>query len=283
LGVLAGIGVACLGLATGGVALPVSLAALGLLAVALVSLVDDQRGVRPSVRFVVHGIAAGALLLSGAVAPDRALGLPIVMAAPLAWLGIVWMINLYNFMDGMDGLAGGMAAIGFAFLAALAGPESGSYFILCLTIVGGATGFLVFNFPPARVFLGDVGSAPLGYLAAACVLWGATTGAVALPLGLLVFSPFIVDATVTLLRRGFAGEPVWQAHRTHYYQRLVLSGWSHRRTVLWAYLLMLVVGGVALGAGRAGPWATWPALAVTAAGYAGLISGLELYLRRSRG
>jgi UDP-N-acetylmuramyl pentapeptide phosphotransferase/UDP-N-acetylglucosamine-1-phosphate transferase len=97
---------------------------------------------------------------------------------------------------------------------------------------------LLFNFDPARVFLGDAGSIPLGFLAGALGLWGWQTAAWPLWFPLLVFSPFIVDATVTLLRRALRGKKVWQAHHDHAYQRLVRSGWSHRRLAWAAYLLM---------------------------------------------
>jgi UDP-N-acetylmuramyl pentapeptide phosphotransferase/UDP-N-acetylglucosamine-1-phosphate transferase len=112
---------------------------------------------------------------------------------------------------------------------------------------------LVHNFPPAKIFLGDTGSTTLGFLAAACSLWGAKDGLFPFWVALLVFSPFIVDATVTLLRRLLRGEKVWEAHRSHYYQRLVLLGWGHRRTVLTEYALMLACAGSALLAVRLPP------------------------------
>jgi len=157
------------------------------------------------------------------------------------------MINLYNFMDGMDGFAGGMTLFGFLFLGAggyLAGDSQ--YAWMCWTVVAAATGFLVFNFPPARIFMGDTGSATLGALAAALSLWGIHSGLFPFWFPVLVFSAFIVDATVTLIRRALRGEKVWQAHREHYYQRLVQAGWGHRKTVLAEYLLMLMTGASAL-------------------------------------
>jgi UDP-N-acetylmuramyl pentapeptide phosphotransferase/UDP-N-acetylglucosamine-1-phosphate transferase len=125
---------------------------------------------------------------------------------------------------------------GYALLGAMAG--AGLFTLLCLVLAGAAAGFLLFNFPRARIFMGDAGSSTLGFLAAAFALWADRDGLFPLWVAVLVFSPFFVDATVTLLRRALKGEKVWEAHRSHFYQRLVLLGWSHRRTVLWEYVLM---------------------------------------------
>ena len=149
------------------------------------------------------------------------------------------MINLYNFMDGMDGFAGGMALIGFSALAWLGRADIG-FALLQLSIAAASAGFLLYNFPPAKIFLGDIGSTALGFLVAANSLWGSSVGLFPLWAALLIFSPFIVDASVTLSRRILRRERIWQAHRSHYYQRLVLCGWSHKRTVLAEYALMLV-------------------------------------------
>jgi UDP-N-acetylmuramyl pentapeptide phosphotransferase/UDP-N-acetylglucosamine-1-phosphate transferase len=119
--------------------------------------------------------------------------------------------------------------------------------------VAGVSGFLVFNWPPARIFMGDVGSTFLGFLAGVLSVRGVRDGLFDFWVPVLVFSPFIVDATLTLLRRLFRGERIWQAHREHYYQRLVLLGWSHRKTVLAEYVLMLACGGSAVFYQQAGP------------------------------
>jgi UDP-N-acetylmuramyl pentapeptide phosphotransferase/UDP-N-acetylglucosamine-1-phosphate transferase len=164
-------------------------------------------------------------------------------------LAIVWMTNLYNFMDGSDGLAGGMALFGFgayALGAWLAGDAVMA--VASGAIAAAALTFLAFNFPPAKVFMGDAGSIPLGFLAAALGLIGWHAGNWPLWFPMLVFSPFIVDATVTLARRVLRGERFWQAHRTHYYQRLVQLGWGHRNTALAEYALMAVCGAGALWA-----------------------------------
>jgi UDP-N-acetylmuramyl pentapeptide phosphotransferase/UDP-N-acetylglucosamine-1-phosphate transferase len=220
----------------------------GAVPVAMVSFLDDRKGVGVVPRFAVH-VAATFVLLAGGLAL-RALDLgiwgwawPVSLGALFSGLFVVWMTNLYNFMDGMDGFAGGMGLIGFGFLGLfgwLAG-ESG-YALICWMTSLACLGFLIFNFPPARIFMGDTGASTLGFWAGALILWADGRGMFPFWAGVLVFSPFIVDATVTLLRRLLDGEKVWQAHRSHYYQRLVQLGWGHRKTVLAEYSVMLAAG-----------------------------------------
>jgi UDP-N-acetylmuramyl pentapeptide phosphotransferase/UDP-N-acetylglucosamine-1-phosphate transferase len=151
------------------------------------------------------------------------------------------MTNLYNFMDGSDGLAGGMAVVGFGALALAAwlggAPDLAAF---CAAIAAAALAFLRFNFPPAQVFMGDAGSIPLGFVAATVGILGAMQQVWPWLFPLLVFSPFVVDASVTLARRGLRGEKIWRAHRSHYYQRVVTLGATHRQLALAAYALMLV-------------------------------------------
>ena len=167
------------------------------------------------------------------------------MALP-AVLALAWMTNLYNFMDGADGLAGGMTAIGFAAYAMAAASAASPIAPILFAICGAAAAFLAFNFPPAKVFMGDAGAIPLGFLAGALGLLGWQDGIWPAWFPVLVFSPFIVDATVTLWRRLLKGEKIWQAHREHGYQRLILTGWSRRRLVWVAWVLMAATALTAL-------------------------------------
>lgn len=223
-----------------------------LLLIALVSFVDDQRGLGVGFRLAVH-LAATALALAGGLTLDGLnLGAwtwiwPTLIGGLFSGLFLIWMTNLYNFMDGMDGFAGGMGLVGFSFLglAGWMGGESG-FALVCWSTALACLGFLVFNFPPARIFMGDAGASALGFWAAVLILWADGRGIAPFWAGVLVFSPFIVDATVTVLRRLLAGETIWQAHRSHFYQRLVQLGWGHRRTVLVEYLLMFAAGVSAL-------------------------------------
>jgi len=216
------------------------------LVLAAVSALDDAESLPVATRLGLH-LAAAALAVAIIGPPGgRASGGGLAMAL-LALLAITWMANLFNFMDGADGLAGSMASIGFAALAFAAHRAGAPDLAACCAAIAAASlGFLVFNFPPAKVFMGDAGSVPLGFFAGALGWQGAMEGAWPAWFPVLVFSPFIVDATLTLLRRLAAGEPVWKAHRSHYYQRLVLGGWSHRKLVLAQWLLMGAAAGSAL-------------------------------------
>jgi len=225
-----------------------------LVPVAMVAVVDDLGGVRPPYRLVAQLLAALCLMLAGLIwseldLPGLSLAWGDYLAIPLTLLLVVWMVNLYNFMDGMDGLAGGMAIFGFGTLALL-GWRGGdlAFALINGTIVAAAAGFLTANFPPARLFLGDLGSTSLGLLAAALSLLGSQRGLYPLWVAGLAFSPFIFDATATLVRRAWRGERLWQAHRSHHYQRLVLAGWSQWQVMVRAWLLMAACGASAFAA-----------------------------------
>jgi len=234
-------------------------------ALALVSAVDDRIGLPVALRLAAHGLAALALVLGTGIGDAwLAVGLVIIF---------VGMTNLYNFMDGSDGLAGGMALFGFtAYACAAHAVPLGA---MSLAVAAAAAGFLVFNFPPAKVFMGDAGSIPLGFLAASLGLLGWRQGLWPLWFPLLVFSPFVVDASVTLLRRLTRGERVWQAHREHYYQRLIRMGWGHRRTALAEYALMAAVAGSALAGRSATPALQVLILAGWGAVYLGLMAAVD--------
>jgi UDP-N-acetylmuramyl pentapeptide phosphotransferase/UDP-N-acetylglucosamine-1-phosphate transferase len=190
------------------------------------------------------------------------MGFPELVAAAGLVVAVVWCINLFNFMDGMDGLAAGMAVFGFGALGVVALMAGASGLaVLCGGLVFGFAGFLAFNLPPARIFMGDVGSTVLGYFAAAISLIGIGNGVFPPVVPLLVFFPFLMDASVTLLRRLLRGEAVWRAHRTHLYQRLVALSGGQRPVLAWGYGFM----GICAGAGVVASWldglAQWSLLA----------------------
>jgi UDP-N-acetylmuramyl pentapeptide phosphotransferase/UDP-N-acetylglucosamine-1-phosphate transferase len=249
------------------------------LGVAIVSLVDDFRSLPIEVRLPAHLVAAGVAVLALA---QPATPWPWGWAgAALGVLGIVWAANLYNFMDGADGLAGGMGAIGFAALAAAA--SAGGYValaLICAAIASACAGFLAHNFPPARVFLGDSGSVPLGFLAATLGLHGTLAGAWPAWFAPLVFSPFIVDASVTLALRVARARRFWLAHREHGYQRLALAGWPRRRLALAAWALMGAAAASALVARAAGETTQCAILFVWATAYALIVPAVGLLTRR---
>jgi UDP-N-acetylmuramyl pentapeptide phosphotransferase/UDP-N-acetylglucosamine-1-phosphate transferase len=190
-----------------------------------VSWFDDLRGLSPVVRLLAQAaaVAIGILVLPG---PRDLLYLA---AIGLLW---IWWINLFNFMDGIDGLAGSeAAAIGAGLLlfgcVGAGGDPALQAFVAAVT--GAAIGFLVWNWSPARVFLGDVGSVPLGYMLGFLLLGWAVRGYWKIALILPLY--FLADATITLARRLLRGERIWQAHREHFYQQAVRRGLSHAAVV----------------------------------------------------
>jgi UDP-N-acetylmuramyl pentapeptide phosphotransferase/UDP-N-acetylglucosamine-1-phosphate transferase len=256
---------------------------------ALVSLWDDWSELPAWLRFIVHGLAGAGVVL-GAGLQIESIPLPLmgarplgVLAIPLTILCLMWMTNLYNFMDGMDGFAGGMSVVGFSFLCFL-GWSAGQTFIslVSLVTVAAAAGFLLYNWPPARIFMGDVGSILLGFLAGTLSILGIHEKRFDLWVPVLIFSPFITDATLTLLRRLLRGEKVWRAHREHYYQRMVLSGWSHRRTVLAEYCLMMACGLSAILYTRSQESVRLALIIVWAVIYCALALGVRVFERNGK-
>ncbi len=205
-----------------------------------VSLWDDRRGVSVSLRLAAQIAAAiGWLWLDGRVAWPQAL---------FAALVIVWMTNLYNFMDGSDGLAATMAVVGFGSYAIAAGRAGHADAPIMATVAAATIPFLALNFPPARIMLGDVGAVPLGFLGAVFGIGGWCAGYWPAWFPPLVFLPFIADATLTLARRVLSRAKVWQAHRDHYYQRLVQMGLGHGGALALYGALMLGTATSALAA-----------------------------------
>src|SRR4029079_1058591 len=189
---------------------------------AIASYFDDRHALPASIRLAIHLTAAALFLWLASASAGIAMSIVLLLA-------IGWITNLYNFMDGSDGLAGGMAVIGFGTYGLAAWLSGDGHFsLLALSIAAPAAGCLIFNFYPAKIFMGDVGSIPLGFLAGSVGIAGWFQNFWPLWFPLVVFAPFIVDASITLVRRLLRGERTWEAHRKHYYQRLILAGWSHR-------------------------------------------------------
>lgn len=252
--------------------------AAALIVVAVIGYRDDRHSVALLPRFIAQGVAALILVGSGFVVtavelPGVFIPLNLVLASVMSGLFIVWMINLYNFMDGMDGLAGGMTVIGFGTFAVLGYvADNELFFGLSLMIAAAATGFLVFNFPPARIFMGDAGAYSLGLLAAAFSIWGVNDDVFRFWIALLIFSPFIVDATFTLLRRAWLRRRVWEAHREHLYQRLILAGFKNRNVLALQYCIMLGCGATGVLIGKSAESWQWLAGGSWLAAYAALIA-----------
>jgi len=208
------------------------LVAAGAALLAVISWVDDLRGLGPLVRIAVQAAAVAAVLILVPL-PGPVFGgwLPPTVDLIVAGLIWVWFINLYNFMDGIDGLAAVQTlTVGVgAFVIARKLGFGDSMMILSLMLAAGALGFVRFNWHPAKIFMGDVGSVPLGFLLGWLLLMLAAKGAWAEALILPLY--FLADATWTLARRALRGQRVWQAHREHFYQRAVDSGLRHDQVV----------------------------------------------------
>ena len=246
----------------------------GGLIVAAVGMLDDLKGVRPLWRALVH-MTAGAWAVSWlggfskmSMGPATVtLGLS---GSILAVVGITWSINAYNFMDGIDGLAGAEAvSIALGAGALLAATQHSLAAILAIT-AGAAGGFLIWNWAPARIFMGDVGSGYLGFLFAVLALASERAGGPPVMAWSILGMVFLFDSTVTLVRRAYRRERIWEAHRSHAYQRLALSSRDHARVVTKVLMLNVVLavlawvsrdGGVAL----VGAWII--AVVASAGGY----------------
>ncbi|MEM7620603.1 MAG: glycosyltransferase family 4 protein [Pseudomonadota bacterium] len=200
---------------------------------AIISWLDDMKTLPAFHRFGIQALAVAACLY---VIPDenRILhaDLPLVFDRVLSGICWLWFINLFNFMDGMDGLAGSETVcitIGIVLIGSQIGLAE-THLYLALLLTAATIGFLFWNWAPARIFLGDVGSIPIGFLLGwlliQLALNGALLAAVILPLY------FLFDATFTLLKRVLKREKIWQAHRQHFYQQAALLGLSHRQVVL---------------------------------------------------
>jgi UDP-N-acetylmuramyl pentapeptide phosphotransferase/UDP-N-acetylglucosamine-1-phosphate transferase len=254
----------------------------GALVLALVGLCDDRFGLSPLVRLAFEVVAAlGFVSVAGAMERvplprplDVTLG-PFGVAISVLW--IVAVVNFYNFMDGIDGLAGLQAVVTGAGIA-VAGFDVFASF-LAAALAGAAAGFLVFNWSPASIFLGDVGSGVLGYtLAALPFLSAGESRASMVSLVALSLWFFLADATWTLARRAARGEHVHLAHREHLYQRLVISGSSHASVSRGLGMGALVLTALALAALRSGQAAWWWCVLALAIG----LFAVEVWAVRSR-
>ncbi len=247
-------------------------------AVALVSLVDDWRGVGAWKRLAVHA-AAAALAVIALPAPASPLAHAAALAAGIAV--VAWAANLYNFLDGSDGLAAAMAVLGFAaygMAASAAGAPATAYFALAAAAVP----LLALNWPPARVFMGDVGAVPLGFLAGYFGLNGWTYDFWPAWFPLLVFLPFVADATLTLAQRLARAEPLLEAHRSHYYQRLHRLGAGHLGTLLVYGALMAGTAATALATLVYQPACGWLVLGAWTIALGAIFAAIDYHWGRRR-
>jgi Fuc2NAc and GlcNAc transferase len=240
------------------------LALLALLLCAL-GVVDDLHGLSKALRFSAYGLACAtvaALLLQGLGEVNTLLyGMLVIVCA----LAMLWAVNLYNFMDGIDGFAAiqcFLATAGMALLAWFRGADP-AYPLFCLLLGVSHMGFLIWNWPPARLFMGDAGSIPTGFLLVSLALLGHVSGALPIACWLILLAVFITDASWTLLWRMATGQRFTEAHRLHAYQRLSRHWGSH----LSVDMLLLAINGLWLFplAAAAAQWPAWqPVLVIMA-------------------
>lgn len=242
-------------------------------ALAVLSWIDDLRSLPASLRLAVQAVivATAAQWLTGQGVVFQGL-LPVwadTAATAILWL---WFVNLFNFMDGIDGISGVEAICigsGLALLGALL-PHASSQIWLGATLTAGTAGFLVWNWPPARIFLGDVGSVPLGFLIGFLLLMLAARGYWAPALILPAY--YLADATITIARRLLRGEKIWRAHSEHFYQQAVRGGRSHAQVsgaILAANIGLMALSVLSL---------SYPLIAIAAA--AAVVTALLTWMRR---
>ncbi|MGD9021287.1 MAG: glycosyltransferase family 4 protein [Lysobacterales bacterium] len=201
----------------------------GILLLGAVGWLDDSRHVSAWLRLLVQ-LAVSIWLLASVSLQFYEGG----MVTPIiSVVAMVWYMNLYNFMDGSNGMAAFQGAFAGLVMAALFGiNDQAPAALLALVVAAACAGFLPLNFPNARVFMGDVASVPLGFMFAALSLYGVGQGTFGWPVAILVMAVFIVDASLTLLSRVIRRERWYTAHAQHVYQRLIGHGWSHRKVLV---------------------------------------------------
>lgn len=201
----------------------------GILLLTIAGWRDDKHTVPWKIRLLIQLVVSIWLLGFGPLQ----FSLSDVGLFSIAVLAVVWMMNLYNFMDGSNGMAGFQGVFSglvFAVLFQIAGQPAMA--LISLAVAAACAGFLPLNFPGARVFMGDAASVPLGFIFASLAVYGIQTGSLGLQLSMLIMSVFIVDATMTLLARVIRREQWYTAHAYHVYQRLIAQGWSHQRVLM---------------------------------------------------
>lgn len=223
----------------------------GAVLLAGIGFLDDHFALSPRIRFTVQLLGALALIAALNEISVLDLGFAKIPWRPFGLLfsamGIIWSVNLFNFMDGIDALAS-MEAICISVVGGglfwLAGGETEALSLWCLTAA--VSGFLIWNLPPAKIFMGDTGSYFLGFLIAAYALLGSTKYQIPVLLWVILYGSFWFDATATLARRIFRREKWHQAHRSHAYQRLYQSGWSHGKVSIGVVCLNIILTALAL-------------------------------------
>ena len=224
------------------------LGAVGLIILcwALLSWWDDRHQLSASVRVLIQGGLSVLIILAFGyvdviqVSQTNAVALGLSGAA-ITWVGMMWFTNMYNFMDGMDGLAASQSIIGAVTISFwLWNFGDQSLALTCMLLASACYGFIIWNWYPAKIFLGDVGSITLGAFFSILIIIGSHRYAFPVLSFVLLFGVFVFDASLTVMRRIVRREKFWLPHRSHYYQRLAQQGLAHDRIVIGLIVLMLI-------------------------------------------
>jgi len=246
----------------------------GLVAVCGVGFADDRNSLSATGRLIIELVVALLVVFSvGGPLTFSAGGLQVPipgwLGIILAGLSIVWMTNLYNFMDGADGMVTGPSAIIALCLSVwFLSVDDAVLFYLNLGVAGSCVGFLVLNWSPAKIFMGDVGSLALGYYFGVMALVGVVEHDLSIGAFIILYGFFLVDASVTLVRRMVTGKRWWEAHTEHYYQRAIRAGFTHAQVAAGAMMLTAL----------AAVFASMEALAMTSNGIPFLLLGVVMLL-----
>jgi len=207
---------------------------------------DDRSDLSARIRLMVQGVLAVATILAFGyistvqINAESSFGL-FGMGAAVTFLAVLWLVNLYNFMDGMDGLAASQTIIAALTLGFWFGYVGDMEIAACCFILAAASyGFLLWNWHPAKIFLGDVGSIGIGAFFSIIIIYGNTRYQLPVIGFLLLFGVFLIDASITIIRRAVDGEKIWLPHRRHFYQRLEKLGYRQDRIVIGLIVLMLL-------------------------------------------
>jgi UDP-N-acetylmuramyl pentapeptide phosphotransferase/UDP-N-acetylglucosamine-1-phosphate transferase len=232
---------------------PAALAALlgGAVVLATLGFRDDRSELSPRVKMPLQAAVAGLSIVAvGAIGVVELPGAELrlgVLAVPLTLVWLVGFSNAFNFMDGIDGIAGLFAVVSGLFLSAAAWMcGTRDVAVLLLPVTGAGAAFLTVNWPPARIFMGDVGSLPVGFLLAAGAVVGNERAGLPFVSSFLILGPFLFDTLLTLVRRAVRRENVLAPHRSHLYQRMTIAGRSHRFVTLVYGAWTVLTGGLGL-------------------------------------
>ncbi len=221
---------------------------IGVIVIGIVGWIDIHKEVAVLTRAIIYLLVSiTALILLGGMS-ELSFGLyhlgPGWLASLLAIIGITWLVNLYNFMDGTDGLAAVQAlSTGLYGTVVFMSSDQIAASVICLTVFFSTLGFLVWNWAPAKIFMGDVGSCSIGFTFGVLAVYGEISGSVPVIIWLILLSIFISDASMTLMKRILSGETWYRAHNTHAYQRLVQLGMGHGRLAMYTLCANIFVIG----------------------------------------